>query len=46
MGVDLPLTNLLADVLAEHAAEGNGGLDSSSLMLYYEKRFGVEAVEK
>ena len=46
VGVDLPLTNLLADVLAEHAAEGNGGLDSSSLMLYYEKRFGVEAVEK
>lgn len=46
VGVDLPLTNLLADVLAEHTAEGNGGLDSSSLMLYYEKRFGVEAVEK
>lgn len=41
VGVDLPISDLLCEMLAEHEADGNGLLDSSSLLLYFEKKLGV-----
>lgn len=38
----LPLTNTVKTILKEHAQEGNGQMDSSSLLLYFEKQFGYE----
>lgn len=41
LGVKMPLTGDMADVLAELAAEGRGGLDDGALALHYEKINGV-----
>lgn len=37
--IDLPITNTIQKILEEHADGGNGQLDSSSLLLYFEKQF-------
>ena len=42
MGVSLPLTDTLREILEQHSADGNELLDSSSILLYYENRFGLQ----
>ena len=41
LNVELPITRELEKMLAKHSEAGNGRLDSSSLLLYYEKNFGI-----
>lgn len=41
VGVELPITNVLNTLLQEHNDGGNGTLDSSSLLLHYEKEFQI-----
>lgn len=43
LGVKLPIAQELEKMLAEHSEAGNGRMDSSSLLLYYEKEFGINA---
>lgn len=41
VGVELAISSLLETVLASHESDGNGALDSSSLLLYFEKTMGL-----
>lgn len=38
---EMPVSRVLERILAEHSGAGSGLLDSSSLLLYYERLFGV-----
>ena len=41
VGVELPITRVMERLLEACQANGNGELDSSSMLLFYEKEFGV-----
>lgn len=41
VGVTLEITELLEKILTAHEADGNGLLDSSSLLMYFEKKLEV-----
>lgn len=41
LGVDLPISTVLEKMLAENNDDGNSRCDSSSLLLWYEKKFGI-----
>lgn len=41
VGVELAISSLLETILASHESDGNGALDSSSLLLYFEKTMGL-----
>lgn len=41
VGVELEISSLLEKLLASHEADGNSHLDSSSLLMYFEKEMGI-----
>ena len=45
LGITLPMTETMLGVLEQQIEEGNGQLDSSSLILHYEKAFGLDKGE-